>query len=399
MPVLFVHDVWGNSFGQCDNCAEGTMNDEYRDDAWHLISYRGDWFCENCYERIAENDDSDHDEDGNARDEAAENETETVSFESDYKPEPPRLMLPVIEGRDPRLISIEQEVGQGARDIAASLHAAGFSDYGHMLPYHSLEGDGALCKVEEDGSVNGEVIYSRLKLSEDSTARNLEDALCLVRDAVEAKNARLDMRCGFHVHVDAKGYGMQHVESLYHLWNHLEDTVYRLSAANWKTHRVLVAEHNYARQTQKGLSSRGSIGQYFESDRHALNFSNFLQARGYCRCGAFAFSDWENCSCNLPKSTVEFRVFNATANLRKIHAYTALSLAMTEAARREIFTVDKYPAFSFTQTEGMENVVHEGRSKNALAFLFERLPLTDSEREDLRYCADHSSLSEVVATL
>lgn len=127
--------------------------------------------------------------------------------------------------------------------------------------------------------------------------------------------------------------------------------------------------------------------------RGALNLSNFLSARSYCHCGAFDFADWENCVCNLPKSTVEFRVFNATANLRKVHAYTALSLALVEEAKRKRYTTDKHPAFAFTRGEVVTN---KDQTKRALTLIFETLPLTRTEKNDLRYCAENSSLAEYV---
>ena len=122
--------------------------------------------------------------------------------------------------------------------------------------------------------------------------------------------------------------------------------------------------------------------------------SNYLNARGYCRCGAFAFSDWRECTCNLGKATIEFRVFNATANLRKVHAFTALSLALVEYVANDPlgdFSPDNFPVFEWNGTT--KTPPNEEASKRALAFIFEDLPLTEGEREDLRYCVENSSLA------
>jgi hypothetical protein len=353
-------------------------------------------YCRYCYEAMVEEPGEEDDYYEGDEDSEATRFEESPDYSADHPVNEPVLLLPAIDGREPRLISFEQEVGRGGRRIAESLHMAGFTLHPTMLPYHNGH-PGGFCHVEEDGSVNAEIIYSMLRLDDRDVARRAESALDVVRSAIQAGEVSLDMRCGFHVHVDVRGFAMRHIENLYHLWNHLEDTIYRLGSANWSSHRSLRTEENYAPETIKGLRTFGAIGRHFDNARGALNFSNYLAARGYCHCGAFAFADWENCSCDLKKTTVEFRVFNATANLRKIHAYTALSLALVEVARQEPFKMSELPEFAWSG--GIEPHPYLDQTKRALSLIFERLPLTEAERDDLRYCAERSAVSAVFESL
>lgn len=328
----------------------------------------------------------------------ADRVVESYDFENDYLPPQPHLMLPALSDRDARLVSVEQEIGKGREYIASAFFSGGFSLHDYASGYHSGD-DGGFCRVEDDASVNAEIIYGKLRLSDPAVAQRFEDALCVVRDAITEGEVKLDMRCGLHVHVDAKGLGMREITNLYNLWNHVEDTVYRLGSANWRCHRTAVANTNYAPPTMKGLEGHAAIGEFFNGSRGALNLSNYLASRSRCHCGAFAYAAWEDCTCDLPKATVEFRVFNATANIRKVHAYTALSLGMVEAARRLTITPDDFPVHAFDRRHA-ETLRDTDATKKALEVIFGgMIPLTDSEREDLSYCARNSSVAEVFATM
>src|SRR5204863_507788 len=81
-------------------------------------------------------------------------------------------------------------------NAAHALHHAGLSSSDYMRGYHS-GGAGEFCYVEEDGSVDGEIIYSRLRLSDAAHARKLEDALSVVQDLISEQEIGLDSRCGF----------------------------------------------------------------------------------------------------------------------------------------------------------------------------------------------------------
>jgi hypothetical protein len=382
MPFEY-RDDYGDAYGTCDACG----------DEGYLAADTGDGdsetYCPDC-----------------AVDRAPISENETPAFQTDYETRDSPMRLPILEERGARLISFEQEVGKGGRYLASQLYAAGYANSDSIRGYHSGETTGGFVYVEQDASVDAEVIYSRMRLDSLDGAARFESALNVVRQAIKDGESKLDMRCGGHVHVSIGGselssaqrYGMHDVESLYHLWNHVEDVMYRLGSANWRTHREIIAGHGYAEPTQKGMTERGRgrFGRHMETSRSSLNFSNYLAARGSCRCGAFAFEDWSSCECELPKATVEFRVFNATANLRKIHAYTALCLALVEYAKHNRCTEQTHPRGDWTRAEHVGNA---GMAREALRFILWDLPLTHEERQDIRYCAENSSLRDVLAEL
>jgi hypothetical protein len=390
MPVLEYRGPFDTAYGECDHCGVGSNDHAYSDEAVVLAYYdpHNTWVCSGCY------DDSAREEEGNTYgdDDVYSDERETIerySFETDFAAQTPRMLLPVLENRPQRLVSIEQEVASGGEIIARLLYDAGFAATQQMVGYHTSSRAGGFCAVERDASVDGEIVYGKLRLDTAPVALQLENALGVVRKAIQDGFVSLDARCGFHVHVAIQGFGMDHVENLYHLWNHLEDTVYRIASANWSDHRTRIAHTNYARDLRKGLTSRRELGQYFENTRETgLNLSNYLAARGYCNCGAFSFGAWSECTCDLPKATAEFRVFNGTANLRKVHAYTALSLAIVEHAQSAALDFAALPAHGFGASRDLHG------TDDALRMIFTDLPLTDDERNSLRYCVEHSNLSE-----
>lgn len=306
-----------------------------------------------------------------------------------------RLHVKSLAKRPVRMTSVEIEVGMGGNYLAESFYNADLSTYDHMGGYHDMDDD-TFIRVEEDSSVAAEVIFSRMLL-DGPDASKFEEGIGIIRQAINDGKCKLDMRCGLHVHVNLSAgngalcYGMDDVASLYHLWNYVEDTVFRLGAANWKGHRSEFG-NDYSPKTVKGYATLVEIGRNMGTRRGALNLSNYLRARHSCSCGAFDFGDWRECTCNLGRSTVEFRVFNTSANSRKIRAYVALCQALVAAAADKRFDPDTYPAFEWT--DGGD--VDVSASKERLEFILNELPLTNDERQDILYCAEKSSLSAVL---
>lgn len=374
----------------CNDCG---MTTEYRED---LYDDYGDLVCGSCYdERYNSGDD----------DLASEYETDhgLGSFRETYV-EVPRvsgsLILPELPGyRDPRLISWEQEVGRGGRWLAEALYTRGLTHTDEMLGYHSGSRDKLY--VEHDSSVAGEVIYSKLDLSITEDAALMERGLAVVREGIREDRVKLDMRCGGHVHVDARGMAMQNIVSLYTLWNHVEEVMYQIGAAFWRCHRS-AAGNDYSEPTPKGLTGRGRVGVSMGYGRYALNISNYLSARSACSCGA-QYEDWAACTCNLRKPTIEFRVWNTTANARKVNAYTALSLAMVEYARRNNCNIRQFPVRAWdpgrwadTHHTSPENYVPSYRqAKRPINFILNDLALTEYERDNVIYCIKNSKLAEI----
>lgn len=362
------------------------------------------WACASCYASRNGDEPSGRfvyvDDAPDAEDDGSYEAQETTDDEVRIPSSP--LALAVLPNRPARLLSFEQEVGRGGNYIAEQLHLGGFASDRYVHGYHHRhEARGDMVWVEEDGSVAAEVIWSKLDLTDANVARRFEDGLEVIRNGIRGGEVKLDMRCGLHIHVglgyDAllgtPAYGSRSVESLYHLWNHLEDTMYRLASANWRCHRTEVAESNYAPPTRKGLVGVTQVGDAFQTGRGALNLSNYLSARGECNCGAFRFAAWEECVCELRMPTVEFRVFNASANKRKLRAYGALCLAMVAYAEQHKVQPNTHPVLGWERATELLNVEE---SKQRLAFILDELPMTREERLDVVYCAEKSSLREVV---
>lgn len=302
--------------------------------------------------------------------------------------------------RRPRLVSVEQEMsgtdGYGGH-IAATLYDRGLSRYDHRLGYHDggrSEQDAGGCWIEADSSCGSELIYDRLRLDTVAGTATLRQGNQIVREMIEGGTVALTNACGFHIHIDARGLSSRNLASLLNLWNHAEDVIYRLASARWNNHRDEVTGSDYSPPPPKpdATTSHARALRSMRNGRYGLNLSPILSAAGMCNCGAFAFEDWASCTCtNLPQPTVEFRVFNATANPRKIRAYVVLAVSMVEHARTHRITPPAYPPNPWRGT----SLLSENATVRPLRYLLNNLPLTARDREDLIYLVRHSSLNRL----
>jgi len=237
------------------------------------------------------------------------------------------------------------------------------------------------------------VIYSKIDLANDNMASRFESAVNEVRGMIKDEVVRLDMHCGCHIHAglgfDEKraipAFSMNAVENLYHAHNYLEDFFYRIGASKWSAHRTEVNDTDYSQVTPKGYKGKVQIGTYIRRDRYALNLSNYLRARGDCTCGAFQFAAWEECTCNnLEKATVEFRWPNATANPRKIHAFSSILQGLiARCAVAEAGEFAHLPAMEFAGTRATPQA---DNMLDRIDWIGKNIPQTKEERESLAYC-------------
>lgn len=298
------------------------------------------------------------------------------------------LRVPALPERPTRCMSMEIEVGQGGNVLAEAFYRAGLANTSHMQGYHSGDQD-AFVRVEEDASVAAEIIFSKMYLSRPGHASKFEKGLGILKTAIAEGQSKLDMRCGLHIHVSlerdrtakAKGFTRKDTISLYHLWNYLEDTIFRLGSANWKGHRSEFG-NEYSPVVPKREITRPRDMQF---GRCALNLSNYLAVLNRREQADEYYGGGE-----IP--TVEFRVFNTSANTRKIRAYAALCQAMVAYAGDHKVTTAEFPVFSWTQNGEPDMRA----SKERIEFILTKLPLTNSEQEDLRYCMRKSSLAECI---
>lgn len=378
----------------CEHCGESVHEEDMR-----YNERLGCSACDSCNESNCDCDDcmySDEDEGGYGSDETSRDDPDAAEL--------PALTVPALADRPARMLSAEIEVGRGGTYLAEKFHTEGLAEGARMRGYHSSEGLSKTIHVEEDGSVAAEVVFQKFRLNKRGDASKFAAGVGVIKDAIRDEYVKLDMRCGLHIHVglsyDAEcgipAYGMDSVASLHHLWNYLEDTIFRIASANWKGHRSEFG-NDYAPKNFKGASSRREIGRMHNNSRGALNLSNYLGARGYCRCGAFDFGEWSECTCDMTKATVEFRVFNTSANTRKLRAYAALCQALVAYAERNTITAESHPALEWAG-DGYSRAAgpNETETMERLKFIFRELPLTNDEKQDLLYCAEKSSLNEVM---
>jgi hypothetical protein len=292
-----------------------------------------------------------------------------------------RMTVAYLDERPTRLQSFEQEFSRGTYAAATAL-----THQGILCP--DYVDSPVFCSWHGDGSCDGEIVWDRLLLDkplDERAFRRGQNVLESGRRESNGTSWQTSTACGLHVHVDLQGYSMANVESLYHAYNYMEDALYGIGSAGWDRHRI--AEGNrFAQLTPKGAKSPREIGQFMTQDRYfGLNLSPFLGAITRCQCGAYRYADWGKCECQLPKATVEFRVFNATTNSRKLFAYSALTQALVAAAQAHTFTDRRY--------EPMAHAIHGNPDlgwRDALIaryrFILTRLPLLDAEREAIAWC-------------
>jgi hypothetical protein len=268
---------------------------------------------------------------------------------------------------------------------------------------HNIDDSDRICYVETDSSCGYELIFSKINLKNRTEAQKISEAQAILRKLKDEGNIRLSARCGLHTHVDVSEWGMKEIVSGYHLWNYLEDTVFRFSSAFWATHRDEEVGGGYSTPVPKGYTGRANVARAINERRDALNFSHILRAKSNCRCGASIYEDWANCTCNLAQPTLEFRVFNATMNPRKIRAYLAFSVAFVNVAKNHEHTPEIFPEMRWRGTHIKELDINgttwEERSKERMSYILEKFPLTNSEKSDVAYCFRNSSLEPVLELL
>jgi hypothetical protein len=321
-----------------------------------------------------------------------------------------RELAPVIAtniGRNVPSVSFEQEFSGNGELVARKLYEEGFATSRHVESYHNSDGrysdhGSRFCYVETDSSCGYELIFDRMQLNRREEAEKISAVQTILKNLRNDGYINLSARCGFHVHVDVSDWGMKEIVSGYHLWNYLEDTIFRFASAFWHSHRDEEVGGGYSSPVPKGHTTRRDIGRTLSSRRDALNFSPILNARGNCGCSAALYEDWANCTCIVRQPTLEFRVFNATLNQRKIRAYLAFCVAFVNLAKSEVFEPANYPEFRWRGTNsryGVEDVSWEDSSIERIKFILEKFPLTNAEKTDIKYCLNNSSLDVVMEVM
>ena len=336
--------------------------------------------------------------------------TSGESFDEDADMTNKAMQIPTIPGRENvRQCGIEIEGANGdgnGNDLAVALYDAGLSAIDGMAGYHHGDGSG-FAHVERDSSVDWEVVIGPLNPANQRQVRDLNSVVRIIREHIKDGRLGLDLRAGCHIHVEAARTSLTGAFNLNTLFAYLEDVIFRLAAARWPVHRAIMNTH-YTAPIPKDLRKLQFARTHNDEDAryYALSFQNYFnRVLSNCHCGAVRYDSWEDCECDLGKCTFEFRVFNTTANPRKLHAYMALAQALVAKAMSlgELDNAsDTFPALEFRtrrfkdmpETEQEEIV---GLWRDRLAWMFNELPLTDAEKESIAYCIRHSELEQVGA--
>lgn len=328
---------------------------------------------------------------------------DTEEFEDDVKAVE-ELLIPSIAGRENiRACGIEIEGGGSGRALARALYSVGLSQYERQLNYHTqttfVEDGVRTWTVENDSSVDWEMVSPPLNIADREDVRQLQEAVNVLRAQIKEGVVGLDIRCGLHIHVGAERVGITHAYHLGKVWGYLEDVIFRLGAARWPYHRAVLNGLHYCQPTPKGAKTKLEFGRQMDNnmDRYnALSFQNYIQSfTRRCQCGAVRYDSWDECTCDLGKCTFEFRVFNTSANMHKIHAYMALCQSLVAwATGRDEIDPDSLPEQSYVNRQGNDlQAGHVDAWKERLEFIFTELPLTEGEKRDLLYCVQHSDLN------
>jgi len=273
-----------------------------------------------------------------------------------------------------RMVSCEFE---GSRGIAAA--------------YSALSHIGQPCSHHGDVTCDGEIVFSRMVLANRADAERYAVS-CRVLELMRGQGRlSVSYACGHHIHVsavgpDGRGMSPASLVSLYSVYAHCEDLLYRLAAAGWAEHRI-ERDSSYAAPMAKvaGRKSPKTVGNAIGHDRYqGLNVSPYVDGMQSCRCGAYRFGCWEECECGDGRKTIEWRLWNGSVSARKIRAYIAISHALTDyAANVDPRDVTHLPEYPFQGT----GCVDEDSLAAQLDYLTSRPGLGSRERADIYWLA------------
>jgi hypothetical protein len=387
------------SYEFCDNCQEEqTICENCGTEAWREdMAYSEEfevYYCSSICRRVYE----EGNEEYVSEDEIEDQDTvvdipvlssEGLGFEARYfNPE-----------RGDQLTSVELEFGRDPEGVARALYNAALSPTSSVGGYHEqARRNRGSSYVEYDGSVSGggEMVISMVRLPDEHETLRLWHTVKVLRDRVHAGDNNLNMQCGCHIHVNALGRDLNSIISTVVAYNHIEDILYRMSAAHYEHHR-LDNGNEYCETTEKEITDKERFRASFGTRRYyGLNVGNYLQYRHDCNCGA-GFDHADRCQCDetvFYKPTLEFRLFNTTANGAKLHAFIAVCQALTHyGMNRNLLSADLPPM----EYVGQSSVFADAPMYVArLLWMLKELPFSASERNSIRYCIRNSDLKGIL---
>lgn len=286
------------------------------------------------------------------------------------------VQIASLPGRTTRLISVEQEISEGAGSVCHLLGQGG------LLGYTEGGRPGGVL-IKEDGSLGyegGEVLYSRFNLSDSSDSTEFSRMTAQIASLRSSRAVSLRPNAGVHIHVscrdmDGEMFTPRAMAALYEMFEWASPLLYPLSSLGWGSHRG----EGYCRKPDKIADlSPGKVAQRLTAsgERYlGLNYQRLLDAVNRCRCGACSCGDWNACTCGvLNDATIEWRLFNSTTSPKTLHTYLIVALSMTAHAMR-------YELGSLSANPNLDEIA---------GWMVNELPLTYSERSLLREQIGHA---------
>lgn len=371
--------------GLCDNCIEQTCSSchSFFDEENELYE---NGMCIRCFRNLDDN---------------------LEVFDNDSNMPATRLAIPTIEGRERiRFCGLEIEgmniLYNSHNILAMDLFEQDLSAFDSRRGYHERY-NGGFSHIERDSSCDWEAVIGPINMANTVEVRKLNQVIRTIRDRIKDKTVKLSLNCGLHIHVSAEKVGIEQAHNLHLIYTYLEDIMYRLGAAKWPMHRAIInGDHSY--QLSPRTSNRLDFVKRYQENRYqGLSFSNYFQRMlNNCTCSAGRFGLFEECQCSLEKCTFEFRVFNTTANTKKIHAYMALTQAMiAKALSTRDFNLEEMPEMGYNVRNFKDmnsNQQEEMQLKwmPRMKFILEELPLTNNERDSILYCVESSEIAPIM---
>lgn len=343
---------------------------------------------------------------GNCRDRAViEQELPLQAWPEEDMPVSGSMLIPSSPERPVRTISIETEFDGSGPTVARSLFRHGLIEGPEIGRYSSRgESEGRTpAMLKSDGTVSGgELVTYLINPDDENHAAALLRVTEVMRGMRELGHARFSSNAGGHVHMDLHGYGLKDCWNMYTIFRFLETPLYYLAGAGGHNetdglHRSLFG-NGYGQPPRAGpfgtlqeFSMRGFQG----GDRSGIHFGNYAYASLSCRCGSTETAKHEDCSCDLGKATVEWRLWNAEITPRILHGWIALMQSIAAFAQdNENLQESDYPYFPWEQRRfnrlGSSVVA---TMKERLEWMHTTLPLTMHERDSIVACARRSELS------
>lgn len=314
-----------------------------------------------------------------------------------------QYIIEPLPNRPVRLVSMELEFCQGPSNpagtrpgdvLAQRLYDSGLTPYNQQMRYHcGMHNHPA--HVENDSSVDGgELILNRLRLDQAEDAGHFASILSLTQTMLEEQRLVFNARCGVHTHVDMHGYGILDARNLVTLYNYLEDVIYRFASAGYRDHRALINGSDYARPLLKGEwpTAREFGVSYLQQANHrdSLNMEHFFKAWQLCQCGAIQFGSPDECTCNRPKCTAEWRVFNGTNDPRTLWAWIVFVQSLTAWCQNRELNPSEFEPLGFENGinfmeeslgDAHHNLIEAWKSR--LDWIFRNLVFTEQEQQTI----------------